>query len=128
MVIVAAGIILKDNQVFLAKRSAKQHQGGLWEFPGGKVEEGETPAEALIRELVEEVGIKPIEYSAFNDLAFDYGDKKVHLYFFLVSEFSGEAQGVENQETRWVSLAELNSYDFPAANQPIVDALLTQNL
>jgi 8-oxo-dGTP diphosphatase len=123
---VAAGIILKDRQVFISKRNAQQHQGNKWEFPGGKVEAEETSLEALVRELKEEVALVVTNADLFHQLEFDYGDKRVQLDFYLVNEFSGIGQGLEGQQTAWVNIAELPNYTFPAANQVIVDMLIAQ--
>ncbi len=123
---VAAGIILRDRQVFISKRSENQHQGNKWEFPGGKVELGETAAQGLIRELREEVNIQVDALQLFQQLEFDYGDKVVQLDFFLVTRFSGQEMALEGQETAWVDILELINYTFPAANQPIVEKLIEQ--
>lgn len=123
---VAAGIILRDQQVFISKRSARQHQGNKWEFPGGKVEQGETAAQGLIRELREEVNIQVEALQLFQQLEFDYGDKVVQLDFFLVTQFSGQEMALEGQKTTWVDILDLINYTFPAANQPIVDKLIEQ--
>ena len=123
---VAAGIIVRDQQVFICKRAVTQHQGDKWEFPGGKLEAGETALEALVRELKEEVGIDVINAALFQQLQFDYGDKMVKLLFYQVDEFSGEAHGAEGQLAAWVDIANLPNYVFPAANQRIVDQLLSR--
>ena len=124
MIDVAVGIVIKNKQVFLAKRSSKQHQGGLWEFPGGKREPEERPVDALIRELKEEVGITPLQTTFFESIVHDYGDKKVQLHFFLIESFDGTERGAEGQLTKWVPVSELNNYSFPKANVPIVAQLL----
>ena len=121
---VAAGIIVRDGEIFLAKRTKEQHQGGLWEFPGGKCESHETPEQALVRELQEEVGITPLSPKLFEEVEHDYGDKRVCLYFFLVDSFEGEAKGNEGQLTAWFDSSELANLDFPAANKVIVKRLL----
>ena len=121
---VAAGIIMRDQQVFIALRKSAQHQGGLWEFPGGKCELDEEPLLALKRELFEECGIEVQHAEHFQTVTHDYGDKRVELIFFTVTQFLGEAMGKEGQETRWVARSELVDYAFPAANQVIVQALL----
>ncbi|MCO4784433.1 8-oxo-dGTP diphosphatase MutT [Marinomonas atlantica] len=121
---VAAGIIVREDQVFIALRSDDKHQGGCWEFPGGKVEEGEDPAEALARELMEECGIATTKSEQFQLVRHDYSDKSVELYFYLVSEFSGEPHGKEGQKVAWVNRSDLSTYTFPEANVPIVEALL----
>lgn len=124
LVRVAAGIVVREGQVFLAKRASHQHQGGLWEFPGGKCEVGESPEEALKRELQEEIAIKVGSPRLFEQVHHDYGDKQVNLYFFLVEEFQGEATGCEGQLTAWVDISRLADFEFPAANQIIVDKLI----
>lgn len=121
---VAAGIIARADEVFIAFRSTDQDQGGCWEFPGGKVEQGEEPADALNRELAEECGIEVLRAEPFQRIRHDYGNKTVELHFFLVSEFSGEPHGKEGQKVSWVTRSALGSYTFPEANVPIVEALL----
>ncbi|GAB2907680.1 8-oxo-dGTP diphosphatase MutT [Rheinheimera gaetbuli] len=117
---VAVGVILRDQHILLALRSSKQHQGGKWEFPGGKVEAGETVQQALSRELQEEVAIQVSQSSAFMQLQYAYPEKTVLLDIHLVTGFSGEPHGREGQPLRWASVAELSKLDFPDANQPIV--------
>lgn len=124
LVRVAAGIILRDQKVFLALRKASQHQGGLWEFPGGKCEEDESASVALSRELREECGIDVQKSEHFKTLTHDYGDKQVELSFFTVTEFIGEPSGKEGQEVSWVSVSDIANYAFPKANEPIVELLL----
>ena len=123
---VAAGIIVRDQQVFISKRSSEQHQGNKWEFPGGKVESGESVLEALTRELKEEVNLDVLNAQAFHQLEFDYGDKVVQLDFYLVDKFAGEGKGLEGQQTVWANIHDLADYKFPAANQVIVEMLMTQ--
>ncbi|WP_447018174.1 8-oxo-dGTP diphosphatase MutT [Shewanella algae] len=123
---VAVGIIKSCEQILLAKRHGHLHQGGKWEFPGGKVETGETVTQALARELAEEVGLNIAASTPFMLLSYDYPDKQVLLDSHLVTEFSGNAYGVEGQEVEWVNLDKLQEYTFPDANQPILDKILTE--
>jgi len=123
---VAAGIIVRDQQVFISKRSSEQHQGDKWEFPGGKVEPGESVLEALTRELKEEVNLEVVNAHVFHQLEFDYGDKVVQLDFYLVDNFEGVGEGLEGQQTEWVNIHDLTNYTFPAANQVIVEMLMAQ--
>ena len=120
---VAVGVILREQQILLALRSAKQHQGGKWEFPGGKVEQGETVQQALTRELQEEVAIELTQCQAFMQLEYAYPEKTVLLDIYLVTDFSGEPHGREGQPLRWVSIAELSDIAFPDANKPIVERI-----
>ncbi|GIC76150.1 8-oxo-dGTP diphosphatase MutT [Moritella sp. F3] len=123
---VAAGIIVRDQQVFISKRSSEQHQGNKWEFPGGKVESGESVLEALTRELKEEVNLDVLNADVFHQLEFDYGDKIVQLDFYLVDDFVGVGKGLEGQQTAWVNINALADYQFPEANQVIVEMLMAQ--
>lgn len=120
---VAVGVIVRRQQILLALRSSKQHQGGKWEFPGGKVEPGETVQQALTRELQEEVAISVTQCSAFMQLEYAYPEKTVLLDIHLVTGFDGEPEGREGQPLRWVAIAELGSIEFPDANQPIVERI-----
>lgn len=123
---VAAGVIERDGQVLVTQRAAQAHQGGLWEFPGGKLEAGETAAQALIRELAEELNIHVTRQSPLIEIAHDYGDKQVRLFVSVVHDFEGNPQGMEGQPMQWVAAAELNTLNFPAANLPIIQAYLDQ--
>ena len=120
--VVAAVIENKEGDIFIAKRPINKHQGGLWEFPGGKVEPDESSFDALKRELHEEIGIDVIDSHPLIQIPHDYSDKSVLLEVWKVKEFSGHPHGKENQETQWVSKQDLNQYKFPAANTPIITA------
>jgi len=122
---VAAGIIENiQGEILIAKRLQHLHQGGKWEFPGGKVEANESALEALTRELAEEVGLVVLTATAMIKLEYDYGDKIVILDVWHVKKFSGQAVGLEGQEVQWVAKADLVNFEFPAANEPIVAAIL----
>jgi 8-oxo-dGTP diphosphatase len=124
---VAVAVIRRDNgDILIARRNANAHQGGLWEFPGGKRESGEDILQALTRELHEELGID-IARSACRQLTHihhDYSDKSVHLDVWWIDGFTGIPEGKEGQPLRWVSIAQLADYSFPEANKPILDAIL----
>lgn len=121
-----AAAVIEDGlgNIFLAKRPDDKHQGGLWEFPGGKVESGESSKTALVRELDEEIGIKVTKCQPLIQVPYHYADKSVFLDVFRVTAFTGTAWGKEGQEVCWVPLNELDTYSFPAANQPILNAVL----
>jgi 8-oxo-dGTP diphosphatase len=125
---VAVGVVRRDNTFFICKRADHQHQGGKWEFPGGKVEAGESVEEALDRELQEEIGICITASSALIEIAHEYAEKRVLLSVLLVQKFSGEPFGKEGQIHRWADIGELNDIDFPDANAAIVAAILAQPL
>src|SRR6476619_2625198 len=100
---VAVGVIVnKDGKILIAKRPEQSHQGGLWEFPGGKVEQGESLFAALQRELFEELAIQIISTQPLIKIRHDYGDKIVLLDVHKVTEFIGEAKGNEGQPIQWV--------------------------
>ena len=107
----------------MARRPARVHQGGLWEFPGGKVEDGETPWEALRREIREELGLEVHKARPLIQLPHDYPEQSVLLDVWRVTAYSGKAWGREGQPLRWVAPAALGALDFPAANLPIINAL-----
>ncbi|MEI8617761.1 8-oxo-dGTP diphosphatase MutT [Pseudoalteromonas sp. B193] len=123
---VAVGVIKKNNAIFICKRADEQHQGGLWEFPGGKVEAGESVFVALKRELIEEVGLTIHSSSQLMVIEHDYGDKCVKLDVHVVSNFSGEAHGSEGQPSEWVAITELENYDFPEANAEIIEKIVAR--
>lgn len=120
--VAAAVIRAADGRILIAKRPDDRHQGGLWEFPGGKVEPSETVEAALARELEEELGIRPTEARPLIQVHHDYPDKQVLLDVWEVSAFVGEPHGAEGQPLAWVGPRQLAEYQFPAANQPIIAA------
>ena len=122
---VAVGVIFNaDKKILIALRHPNAHQGGLWEFPGGKVEAGESVQQALRRELSEELGIEAVVGDAIIQVRHDYPGKSVLLDVWGVWEFSGELVGKEGQTIHWVTITELPDYDFPEANQAIVQSLI----
>ena len=136
--VVAAIIVGPDMQIFISRRGEQLHQGGLWEFPGGKVEPGESPESALARELFEEIDIQVSAAQPYMQVEHDYVEKKVLLDIWQVDDFSGHARGKEGQQCRWLSLdrlltsvataIEADDLFFPAGNQPILQRLAEQGL
>jgi len=122
--VVAAVIKGAGGEVLIAKRPDHLHQGGKWEFPGGKVEPGEPVTEALCRELNEELGITPVTASPLIQVEHHYRDKSVFLDVWEVSSFEGCPRGMEGQPIEWVKPAQLPTREFPGANQPIVRAAM----
>lgn len=121
---VAVGVIRNEsNQVLISFRHADLHQGNLWEFPGGKVEEGEAVRDALCREFKEELGISPTRFSSLKKIHHDYADKQVLLDVWLISQFNGEPKGLEGQAVKWAPIQELEYHEFPRANKEIIDLL-----
>jgi len=120
--VVAAVIRNAQQEILLALRPTAKHQGGLWEFPGGKCEADESPQEALSRELYEELGIRIVAPQPLIQVRHDYPDLQVLLDVYEVQSFTGQAHGAEGQQVRWVAAADLANYPFPAANRSIVTA------
>lgn len=111
------------QQFLISLRGENVHQANKWEFPGGKVEKGETFEQAMCRELKEEVGISALNYLLLESKFFDNGDKQLNLHFYLVDKFEGDATGKEGQLIKWVSKKELALYSFPEANLSIIEKL-----
>ncbi|SDG65436.1 8-oxo-dGTPase [Vibrio xiamenensis] len=125
---IVAAIIFnpQQSQVYITKRPDDKHKGGYWEFPGGKVESGESIEQAMARELNEEVGIEVLQQQSFEHLEYDYPDKSLTFDFMLVTEFSGEPYGREGQQGCWVDIKQLPEYAFPEANVPILERVVTE--
>ncbi|NND89356.1 MAG: NUDIX domain-containing protein [Granulosicoccus sp.] len=123
---VVAGVIFNETRthVLLALRKPGQHQGERWEFPGGKLEAGEDLQAGLRRELEEELGLIVRASTPRAVIEHEYPDKLVRLHFCDVTEFDGEASGIEGQLVRWVHLRDLETLRFPDANQAIVNELV----
>lgn len=119
---VAVGLIVRQGQALIAWRDASRHQGGRYEFSGGKVDAGETPQQALTRELYEELAIEVTQLRFLQRLRYDYPDKTVCLHVYQVDDFVGEPVGKEGQPLRWVAVDRLVDFHFPDANAPIVRA------
>lgn len=125
--VAVAVIVNSQQQVLVSWRHPHQHQGGQWEFPGGKVEINETVYDGLVREVYEELGLTVKQAEPLIQINHDYSDKSVLLDVWLVSDFSGEAQGREGQPFRWCYVDELTTMTFPPANAAIVERLQTFN-
>ena len=120
---VAVGVVKNtQGQVLISLRNESLHQGGLWEFPGGKIESGESSEQALARELKEELDLTVIAATPLITVKHHYPGLSVQLNVFLVEHFSGDAKSCEGQPFKWVTPAELAEHEFPSANQPIITA------
>ncbi len=117
--------VIRDPQgrVLLSRRPDQVHQGGLWEFPGGKLEAGETPAQALQREIREELGLEVCGHRPLISICHAYAERRVLLDVHLVTDYAGVARGLEGQPLAWVLPEALDLYPLPAADRPIVSAL-----
>ena len=122
---VAAGVLIDTkNRILIGQRVKQDGYQGQWEFPGGKLEPGETAAQALTRELREEIGIKVEQCQLFCTLKHRYPDRDVSLFVFLVERFRGQLQAQEGQALQWVYPRQLKQIAFLKGNQAIVELLL----
>ncbi|WP_221763886.1 Nudix family hydrolase [Methyloradius palustris] len=120
----AVGVLRRaDGQVLLAQRPEGKPWAGWWEFPGGKIEQGESALAALKRELQEELGIEVLAAYPWLTRSFDYPERQVNLHFFMVRDWSGEPQGCEGQILSWQYPYGLNVSPMLPANAPILSAL-----
>lgn len=121
---IAVGIIRShDGQIFITQRGEKSHLAGFWEFPGGKVEIGETPLEALQRELAEEVDINVHDAKFLKTITYQYNDRFIKIHVYLIEQWDGEPFAAEGQPSRWIDEEELNADEFPDANRTIIEML-----
>ncbi len=120
---IAIGVLRRGKQVLLARRQSHQHLAGFWEFPGGKLEAGETPEAALTREFEEEVGVTTRDWQPLIQIPWDYEKVSVLLNVYETEQFDGEPHGAEGQTVQWAPISELSHFEFPDANRGLVQAL-----
>jgi 8-oxo-dGTP diphosphatase len=119
-VVVAAAVLIREGRVLLTRRAEGQHLAGMWEFPGGKLEQGESPEAALARECLEECGIE-IEVGEILDVTHHrYREKDVLLLFYRCALRAGEVQNLQVAEHAWVTPDELDRYPLPQADLGVV--------
>ncbi|MBW1996769.1 MAG: 8-oxo-dGTP diphosphatase MutT [Deltaproteobacteria bacterium] len=121
---VAAGIIWRQGRVLITRRPPGSHLAGLWEFPGGKQEEGETLSACLEREIREELGIRIEAWQPLFSLHHEYDSKLITLHVFQCEDFKGDPKPMEGQEMRWVRPRELKDLRFPPPDRAIIDHLI----
>ena len=120
---VSAALIFHGGKLLITQRHASAHLGGLWEFPGGKREPGETFEQCLVREIREELGVEISVGKMFEDIFHDYPDKSVHLKFFLCRLVAGDPQPLDCAALKWVTPPELAGIQFPAADGRLLEKL-----
>jgi len=122
---ISVGIIRNaEGEIYITQRAADAHMAHKWEFPGGKIEAEESPEQAVIRELQEEVGITVTSLQQFDKLEYQFPDRHITLWFWLVDGWEGEPWGKEGQPGRWVAQRELVAGEFPPANAPVIEKLI----
>jgi len=124
MIKVAVAIIEKEGRILIARKSREGPLKDRWEFPGGKVEEGETAEECVKREVFEELGIDIAVKECVCACTYNYVHMSVELLAYRASHVSGEVRRHEYQQVQWVMPSELNTYDFPEANRPLINKLM----
>jgi mutator protein MutT len=124
MVHVTAAILIKEGRILAARRRDGVHLAGYWEFPGGKIEEGESPETCLSRELDEEFGIECTVDNFFAESIYDYGSKVVQLLSYFVTHNRGEFQLRDHDKIVWLAPEELESIEWAPADVPLVKKLL----
>ena len=125
VLVVACALIDADDRILLAQRPAGKSMAGLWEFPGGKVEPGETPEESLIRELMEELGVET-KVACLAPLTFashSYDDFHLLMPLYICRRWWGTARSKEGQTLKWVRAKDLRDYPMPEADLPLIPAL-----
>jgi mutator protein MutT len=122
---VSAALIFRAGKLLITQRHAKSHLGGLWEFPGGKCEAGETSEQCLVREIREELGVEISVGEMFGEISHDYPEKSVRLKFFIGRLLSGEPEPLDCAALKWVTKTELAGFKFPAADAQLLVKLHT---
>jgi len=121
--VVAAALVDRQGRVLIAQRPVGKWQAGRWEFPGGKVEPGETAEAAVVRELHEELGVRVDATQYLTQVVHAYADRSVAISLWLVLRFEGEPRSLEDQALLWVPVAELQQHDLLEADLPLLPLL-----
>ncbi len=120
---VSAALIFHRGKLLITQRHARSHLGGLWEFPGGKREPGETFEQCLVREIREELGVEISVGELFEEIRHDYPEKSVHLKFYRCTLLSGDPQPLDCAAVRWIKKTRLADFEFPAADAQLLEKL-----
>ena len=123
MIAVVAALIVQDGKLLIAQRPDGKHMAGKWEFPGGKIEKGETPEAALERELSEELGVKTETGRIYHAIYHSYPEKEILLLFYRSRLIEGCPRAIEEADIRWIDESELRSFDWAEADGPLIDLI-----
>ena len=123
---VIAGLIISNNKYLIAKRNSKKVLGGLWEFPGGKINHNESPKDCLKRELKEELNIDSTIGEFICQNSHDYDDFSIDLHLYEVKSFKGEILNIEHDEVKWISKEKFDDFDFAPADIPLINKIREQ--
>ena len=123
MIAVVAALLVRGGKLMIAQRPAGKHMAGKWEFPGGKIEKGETPERALERELWEELGVKTRTGRIYHAIHHSYPEKDILLLFYRSRLIEGEPRPIEEADIRWIEEAQIRDFDWAEADAPLIDLI-----
>jgi len=123
LIAVVAALIVKEGKLLIAQRPVGKHMAGKWEFPGGKIEKGETPEQALERELSEELGVRTKTGRIYHAIHHSYPEKEILLLFYRSRLLEGEPSPIEEADIRWIDEGELRGFDWAEADDPLIDLI-----
>ena len=127
IILVTGAIIQNDNNFLIGRRGKDEKSAGMWEFPGGKLEEGESPKECIKRELKEELNIDAEIGELFSSYTYNYPHVSYELFFFKVNSFFGEPVKSVHDKLKWEKLKNFYKYDFLPGDGPLIDKLISEN-
>ena len=120
MIEVTAAIIKRDNRILICQRPEGKSCGLLWEFPGGKIEPGETSEQCIVREIQEELGVTLRVLRKYTEVLYEYPDRTVHLHFYIAEIESRELTLMEHNAYAWITRAEVSNYQFCPADKQML--------
>ncbi len=121
---VVACVIEREGRFLITKRLKHSHLGHLWEFPGGKIEPGESVEDCAIRECQEEIAVTVKPLRLIEEVAHDYPERSVHLYFLLCEWVAGEPKAIHCADWAWATPEEFGHYEFPEADKGIIERFI----
>ena len=125
---VTGALIKKNDKYLIGRRGPNEKSPGLWEFPGGKIEKGETPIQCIKRELKEELNINAEIGDLVTKYSYDYPNVSYLLHFFKINSYTGEFKMIAHDKLKWVALNDFHKYDFLQGDTPLINQMLSNNL